>query len=238
MIYTHIFEEAAARLKNAKIQDYILGLDYIAVQTDAGSGMAYTFCNEVSAGGLANIMGTDLRGENALEIAEKYYFSSNSFEAGIGLAVINSALNNRASVCEDFLHPDTFRGKKVGMVGWFRPMLHMMKEAEADLKIFELKDIEGTYKPEAAPGIMPLCDVVLITGVTFINKTFHTYTPHIGKNALKIILGPTTPMSQHLIDGGWHLAGSKILDFGAAADCIAHGIGTRKVKGAVEKVWI
>ncbi len=238
MIYTHIFDEAAPFLENAEIQDYILGLDYIAVKTDAGSGMAYTFRGELPMRRTARTMEEDLRGRNALETAEKYYFSENSFEAGIGLAVINSALNNKSSVREDFLRSETFRGKKVGMVGWFRPMLEMMKEAGADLEIFELKDIEGTYKPEAAAEIMPQCDVVMITGVTFINKTFHTYVPHIRKDAFRIILGPSTPMSKHLIDTGWHLAGTRILDFAVTADCIAHGLGTRNVKGAVEKIWI
>jgi hypothetical protein len=238
MIYSHIFDEAAPLLENAIIQDYILGLDYTAVKTDAGSGMAYTFRNELPMHKSARTMEEDLRGRNALETAERYYSSPNSFEAGIGLAIINSALNNKSSVREDFLRPETFRGKRVGMVGWFRPMLEMMGEARADLKIFELKDIEGTYKPEAAAEIMPQCDVVMITGVTFINKTFHTYVPHIRKDAFRIILGPTTPMSVHLIEAGWHLAGSRILDFAAAADCIAHGLGTRNVKGAVEKIWI
>lgn len=222
-------------LHDAKILDYIFSLNYIAVKTDLGIGVAYTFRNALN--GCIKLAENDMRGLNAADIAAKY-FSSNLFEAGLGLAVINSALNNKASTREDYLKPENFKNKKVGMVGYFGPMIKWFAEAGADLKIFELKNIEGTYRPEQAADIMPECDVVIITGVTLVNKTLHEYTPHINKTAVKIIMGPTTPISQHLLDAGFILGGARINDFDRLFHCLARGLASKDFDGTAEKVWL
>jgi uncharacterized protein (DUF4213/DUF364 family) len=235
MIYKQIAEEAMPLLRNAKILDYIFGLSYIAVKTDLGTGVAYTYRNALD--GCVRFTENDMRGYKAATVAEKY-FSDNLFEAGLGLAVINSALNNKLSTREDFLKPENFQNKKVGMVGYFRPMLKWFAKAGAELKIFELKDIEGTYKPEQAPEIMPECDIVIITGVTLINKTLHTYTPYINKDAIKILMGPTVTMSNYLLSQGFLLGGTKINNFDKLFHCLARGLSSKDFDGSAEKVWL
>ena len=232
MIYDKILDEALPLLKGAEIIDYAFGINYILVKTTIGMGAAYTITQDADS----EIMLRDYKKGNPAELAEELYRSSNSFESGIGLALINSALNNKPSSREDVFKTECLKGKKVAMVGYFTPMLHMFRES--DLKIFELKDMEGTHKPSEAAEIMPECDMVIITGVTFVNKTFHTYLPHIKKDAVKIALGLSCPMSKHVQAEGFIIGGARVLNYEATIGCMLHGMNPTRKSGAVDRVWL
>jgi len=85
-------------------------------------------------------------------------------------------------------------GKRVAMVGYFKPLLHRFEHAKS-LKIIERKKIEGVYPPEKAKEVLSEADIVLITGSCLVYGGLERYL-RLSKGVSKVIvLGPTSSMT-------------------------------------------
>jgi len=85
-------------------------------------------------------------------------------------------------------------GKRVAMVGYFKPLLRRFEHAE-NLKIIERKRMKGLYPPERAEEVLAEADIVLITGSCLIYGGLERYLM-LSRNASKVIvLGPTSSMT-------------------------------------------
>jgi len=103
------------------------------------------------------------------------------------------------------------RGKNVAIVGHF-PFLSMLRESVKNLWVIEKRPLEGDLSEEAAGEILPQCDVVGITGTTFINHTLEGLLAQCEESFVALI-GPTTPLSPVLFDYGIDvISGSKVMD--------------------------
>jgi uncharacterized protein (DUF4213/DUF364 family) len=152
--------------------------------------------------------------KNASELA-LYSRSEHLLEASIGMAAINSLIDIDESTCIEAnayeILLEKGRGKNVAVVGHF-PFLSMLKDSVKNLWIIEKRPLEGDLREDVAEEILPQCDVVGITGTTFINHTLEGLLAHC-KESFVAMIGPTTPLTPVLFDYGIDvISGSKVVE--------------------------
>ena len=152
--------------------------------------------------------------KNGFELA-LYSRSENLLEASIGMAAINSLIDIDESKCVQAnayeILLEKGKGKNVAVVGHF-PFLSMLRESVENLWVIEKRPLEGDLPEEAAEEILPRCDVVGITGTSFINHTLENLLGHC-KESFIALIGPTTPLTPVLFDYGIDvISGSKVVE--------------------------
>lgn len=227
-----LLEENIEKLKDLKIINYVLGLSYVAVETQKGVGLAYTFRSEIKSD--CEILNKDLHNKHA-EDAAAMINSYDLLESAFGLATINSVLNSGQTEETEIFDNVDFCKKNIGMIGFFRPVVEKLSSIVNNLYIFELKDIPGSYPPEYAKKLLPECDIVIISGTTLINKTAEDFFHYISSASKRIILGPSTPLSEKLSKYA-DLYGFRVTDNKACLAAIAQGGGMKSLKSCGKKV--
>jgi len=114
------------------------------------------------------------------------------------------------------------RGKKIAMVGHF-PRTDEIRESAQDLWIIEKMPKLGDFPDTAAEHLIPLADIVAITGATLINKSLQRLLEL--SRGYTIVFGPSVPMSPVLFNWGVDMiGGSKVVDTENALLKISQGI--------------
>ncbi len=149
--------------------------------------------------------------------------SWNGYQAAMGLAAINSALNAQSSVaknCGALLDEsktqdvftcllDELRGKRVAVVGHFHNLERLAGICE--LSILERKPQPGDLPDPACEYILGKQDVVIMTATTLINKTMPRLLA-LSRNARVVVAGPSTPLHPLIFNHGVDLLGGLIVD--------------------------
>lgn len=169
----------------------------------------------------------------AIELAE-YAKSSSLLEASIGMATINSLIDIDESKCIEKNAFDLIlekgEGKNVAIIGHF-PWIPKLRESIRNFWVLEQRLREGDLPAKEADRILPECDVVGITGTSFINHTLEGLLS-LCKKALVILIGPTSPLSAVLFDHGIDaICGSKIIDPDRLIRSISEGATFKEVAG-------
>jgi uncharacterized protein (DUF4213/DUF364 family) len=196
-------------------------------------GLSSTFRDE----GLPHDQGVrdvgKLTRKTALELAE-YAKSESLLEASIGMATINSLIDIDESKC---IEKNAFeiilekgQGKNVAIVGHF-PWIPKLREKVKNFWVLEQRLREGDLPAKEADRILPQCDVVGITGTSFINHTVEGLL-NLCKNAYVVLVGPTSPLSSVLFEYGIDaICGSKIIDPDQLIRSISEGATFKEVTG-------
>ncbi len=176
-------------------------------------GLASTFKEDVHPHDGVRDVG-HLTEKSAFELA-LYSRSKNLLEASIGMAAINSFIDIDESRCVEAnayeILLEKGRERNVALVGHF-PFIPMLKEAAKNLWVIEKRPLEGDLPEESAQEILPQCDVVGITGTSFINHTLEGLLAQC-KGSFIALIGPTTPLSPILFDYGIDvISGSKVVE--------------------------
>jgi uncharacterized protein (DUF4213/DUF364 family) len=175
----------------------------------------------------------NLTKKNALELAE-YAKSESLLEASIGMATINSIIDIKESKCVEKnafeIILENGQGKNVAIVGHF-PWIPKLKGKAKNLWVLEQRLKEGDLPAKEADRILPQCEVVGITGTSFINHTLEGLL-NLCKEAYVLLIGPTSPLSPLLFDYGIDaICGSKIIDPDQLIRSISEGATFREVTG-------
>ncbi len=227
------------------VTDVRIGLGYTAVQLDTGDvGLAYTFRSEAGHSCTAMEMAGELSGKPAVELLG-FIRQGDAISSAVGLATLNALLQRRISrgSGEDFLDLVGLRpGETVGMVGFFGPVIPVIKKAGCELFIFE-KELErgrGLYPPSEIPDKLPHCAVVILSATTLINHTFDAVITHVKKARAVVMLGPSTPLIPEVMGkyGVTLLAGMRVVDSQRVLQIVSEAGGTQKLRGAVKKVVV
>lgn len=234
--YSRLTHAVEPLIQSDTILDCAIGSKTIGVHTHAGTGLTYVtreVLDKISHTGPAQLEQSFI-GMPLSEIVPRY-LEDDPLVTCIALASINSVLIHKG---ED--DPQTWfaglRGKRrLGMVGYFCPIMDRIALTGIEPIIFELRDMPGTYPPEQAPDLLPTCDAVLITGATFANKTIHHYIPHISPEADAFIFGHTTPLADFLLDT-FTLGSTEVMDKEPAFACIRQNGSIRDIKQYTRKV--
>jgi len=181
------------------VRDVRIGLGYTAVLLSGNRlGVAYTFRNEARGGcsvfdGLRPLIGRPA--SDLLPLAT----SSDRIEAAVGLACANALANLPADGYEEgdvLEHLDLRRTDHVAMVGNFSPLVGPVKQRVKSLTVFDLVDRPtGAIRPAAeAEGMLPSCQVALITATAIINGTIDPLLHAARACRAVAVLGASTPL--------------------------------------------
>jgi uncharacterized protein (DUF4213/DUF364 family) len=200
-----IFDEVIETLPDYPIKDVRTGPYWTGV-CSRNCGLALTFPEPYRM--FVRYSG-EIIGKSVKEIA-KFAKSWNPIESSIGIAAINSLIEPEGKPMNalDYI-TEIGKGKDVVFVGHF-PHMDKIKKVAKSLKIVEKKMQIGDYPDDAAEFIIPQSDIVVITGSTFVNKSYKRLL-ELAKNSYTILIGPSVIMSNVLFEYGVDvLAGSKI----------------------------
>jgi uncharacterized protein (DUF4213/DUF364 family) len=244
-----INEELLQSLLPGKILAVQVGLSRTAViaETDDGlrCGLAATLSNPDfehrchpsvrNAGHLHEMQSAELAG-----LVESRSFT----EVGIGLATINALLPRNPKQwldlnAEDYLVEQGVN-KNIALVGHF-PFVDRIKPVVKNLWVLELHPKEGDLPAHAASEVIPQADLVAITAMTLVNKTFHGLIDLCRPEARVILIGPSTPLSPVMYDHGVDiLSGTIVTNPQAALKEIGQGISFHQLRqeGVVRLVTI
>jgi uncharacterized protein (DUF4213/DUF364 family) len=172
--------------------------------------------------------------KSARDLAE-YSLSENLLEASIGVAAINSLLDFDLGPAVEANASDLLekhgRGRKVAIVGHF-PFIPGLRKVAGQLWVIEQHPVEGDFPADSAADLIPQADVVALTGSALINHTLNGLLALCRKDALVMVLGPSTPLSPVMFDHGISfLSGTRILDEEAVLRTVGQGAIFLQVEG-------
>ena len=236
---------------------YDLLLDYGNTNTPIKEiliGLTWTLC-ETEGIGLCMSPGTVTRtlpwsgtlvNKPVKELAS-WLRSWNSFEATVGMAVINAEINGRSllptqaeplspygpgnlAVFEYFL--PMIRGKKVVIIGRY-PQLSRY-ENEMDMTVIERQPGADDLPDTASEYLLPEAEWVFLTATSIANKTFPRLV-ELAKNSQLVLMGPTMPWLVELKEFGIdYLAGVTVSNAEALRQTVAEGGGVRIFETGVQ----
>ena len=222
--------------------DIRIGLGYTAVGLDDGRcGLAFTLHEEEYESCCVVPEAGTLTSRSILGLAE-YIKSSDTTACAVGLAAINAAVDPpAAAVAADVLDLLSIESEdSVGMVGYFGPLVEPVKKRVRALHIFERRPIPdlGVLPDTAAAGILPRCQVVVISATTLINHTLDALLDHCAQAREIALLGPSTPFLPEVFKrrGVTMLSGLQVVDAPRVLRIVSEGGGTRQFGAAVRKL--
>ncbi|MFO1444462.1 DUF364 domain-containing protein [Bacillus sp. Bva_UNVM-123] len=224
------------------VSEMIVGLAWTAARSKS-IGLAMSSRRPLSPSPLSG----NCQGKTVKELAKRIK-SWEFFEASIGLSAINSVLNNDEHILKmeqsgfrqlpagsafDLI-AENAKGKKVAVIGHFRNMGKLAEQCE--LTILERKPTAGDLPDPAAEYILPEQDVVLLTSSTLINKTAPRLL-ELSKNAVTIMIGPSTPFSPVLFDMGVDIISGLIVEEeDRVLRCVQEGGGVRTFRNSIKYI--
>jgi uncharacterized protein (DUF4213/DUF364 family) len=168
------------------------------------------------------------------ELANLIY-SESILEAAIGMATINSLIEINEDACIELNAADLIiekgEGKRVTIIGHF-PFVAKIRERAKELWVIEKNLREGDVSESHADDLIPLSDVVAITGTALTNHTLENLLSLCKSDAFVILLGGTAPLSPVLFD--FHIdaiCGTKVVDPDSVLKCVSQGANFRQIKG-------
>jgi hypothetical protein len=164
----------------------------------------------------------------------------------MALALIN-ALNHKRAVSFPSGRKDTAMldileigvGTRVAMVGYFGPMIPMLKERGAHLEIVDWgRDMGSTERLYDRLGNW--AEVLVLTATSLLNGTTEEILAAAGPGVRTLVLGPSTPMVPEAFD---HLpvrllAGTVPMDRDKVLAAIRHGAGTPVILRSSKKAFV
>ena len=118
----------------------------------------------------------------------------------------------------------------MAIIGHF-PWIPKLRGKLRNLWVLEQRIREGDLPAKEADRILPECDVVGITGTSFINHTLEGLL-NLCKKAFVVLIGPTSPLSPILFEYGIDaICGSKVVDVDKVVRSISEGATFKEVIG-------
>ena len=169
----------------------------------------------------------------ALEIA-RYALSDDISKASLGLAAVNSLIDIDQGKCVELnaggLIAENAEGKNVSVIGHF-PFVDELRPIARNLWVMELHPRPEDHLAEEAEKFLPQSDIVAISGTTLINHTLPGLLRLCTNTSVKMLLGPTTPVSEVLFDYGLDVvSGSMVTDEALVLRHISEGASFRQLK--------
>jgi uncharacterized protein (DUF4213/DUF364 family) len=205
-------------LLERKVSQVVIGLHWTAVVTEFEGGrrcgLASTFAGENDHHQHADVPNAgQLEKENSLILAG-FAQSELPVLRSLGIAAINSLLPSRLSSSvehnAEVMIAQHGKGKNVVLVGRF-PFIPRLRSQLENLVVLETEPKPGELPPSSAHEVIPNADVVAITGMSLINRTFDSLIELCAPHAFVIVIGPSTPLSPVMFDHGVDLlCGSEV----------------------------
>jgi uncharacterized protein (DUF4213/DUF364 family) len=217
-----------------RIADVRIGLGYTAVLLENGNlGVAYTFRQDESSGCSLFLGRRPLAGRTTTELLD-YLGSTDVVEGSVGLALANAMLNRSSS---DQREGDILQAlvlgadDRVGMVGFFGPLVGPLEKTVRELVIFERTAgrSDRVLPAEEAFIELPNCQVALITSTALIRGTLERLLEAAGNCREVVLVGASTPLIPELFKplGVTLLSGITVNDPSGILQVVSEGGGMR-----------
>ncbi len=232
-------DELLTTLPDGVVRDVRIGAFWTAVVVEVAGqprcGLASTLRtdeNHHHGGGPAVRDAGSLLQFNARELAELVR-AYHPLEAAIGMATINALLPRQQEQWQDLNAGEVIAhhgaGKRVALIGHF-PFIPQLREQVGVLWVLEQHPAGEDLPAEAAIEIIPRADVVALSGTTLLNHTFEGLMALCRRDAIVLVLGPSTPLSPLLFKYGVHLlSGSVVEDIEAVLRAVSQGANFRQL---------
>lgn len=237
-----LIDELLSNLPDAPVQRVLIGMHWTAVVVElAGQrrcGLATSLHSEEDhhhGGGHAVPEAGHLHLRSGRELSQLVY-SASPPEVSVGMATLNALLPRQEAAWVDLNAQDVIAeagaNRHVALVGHF-PFVPRLRPRVGTLSVLELHPQGADLPANAAPKVIPDADVVAITSLTLMNRTFDPLMRLCRPDALVLLLGPTTPLSPLLYDHGVDiLSGSVVEDVDAVLRTVSQGGNFRQVRHA------
>jgi len=233
-ITSRLKELALEKCGNIRAQDVRIGLGYTGVRLEDGrAGVAYTLGRDSFSGCSAFRGNSPLIGRLASELLE-FLGSANPVESSLGLATVNALADasptgaSRGDVLQEL---EILPTDRVGMIGYFGPLVAQLENRVAKLEIFEEKTERSDNLSPAAEETekLPACQVAIITSTTIINNTIDDLLDAAKSCREVCLVGPSTPLLPDAFHGTsiTCLSGMTVSDSAGILRVISEGRGTR-----------
>jgi len=161
--------------------------------------------------------------------------SPSPLEATIGMATINSLIEVDEQRCVELnagnLLAEKGKGKRVALVGHF-PFVPELRQAAEELWVIERQPQPGDFAEDQAEKLVPMTEVIGITGTAFTNHTIEHLLELCKPQTYVVILGGTTPLSPVLFNYGVDaISGAQAIDPEMVLRCVSQGATFRQIKG-------
>jgi hypothetical protein len=175
-----------------------------------------------------------LIGRRARDLAS-WLLEDHWVRAGIGMAALNSVLEidyqALIEVNAKQIIADRAIGKNLMVVGHF-PFIGQLRSKVRNLWVMEKEPRSGELSEEQGYKALAEADVVAITGSCLINHTFDRIMASCKPGSLKIMLGPSTPLSTILLDCGLDVIGGALVEEKSAVlSMVGKGAAFRQLQG-------
>jgi len=172
-------------------------------------------------------------GYSAIELT-RLSLSEDISEASLGLAALNSLIDTDMSGALEINAGDLLmeRGKEknISIIGHF-PFTDDLRRIAGNLWVIEKHKRTGDYPEDDAEIYLPQSDFIAISSTTLINHTLPAILSLCPPGSVKMLLGPTTPMTPMLFDHGIDIiSGSRVTDEGIVLKYISEGANFRQLK--------
>jgi hypothetical protein len=231
-----LLERLINSLPDGKVQEAYVGFFTTAVVSiiadgRIGCGLASTIRSEQCTGS-AKFAGR-IKGMNTKELAQ-LAISGRGMEVSIGMAAINSALpeNDYEELNAEELIAEKANGKTAAIIGHF-PFTDRIRQITGKLWVFELNPKDASDLPlEKMLELLPQTDVVAISAMTLLNRTFDNVMSYCKKDAYKILLGPSAPLSKIVFEYGIDaVAGTRVSDIPLLLTHLSEGVNFKSLPG-------
>jgi len=227
------------------VKEVRIGLGYTGVLLEDGNaGVAYTFKGKHSDGCAMFTGERPLAGKSSHKLLD-YLGSPETAESAVGVATANALVNRERGIGVEGDVLDILMIKetdRVGMVGFFGPLIPSLKKMVRELLIFEQITVpaKGLFPADHAYKELPACDVALITSTSLINGTMASLLEASHNCREIVLLGASTLLLPEIFKplGADLLSGIIITDPVGIFQIISEGGGMRFFKPYIKKVNI
>jgi uncharacterized protein len=219
--------------QDAPVQEVRRGIHWTAV-VSRRCGLASTIVQGGCCSGDSSAKDRLFTEMTALELAQYCLTGGDTGRASLGLAAINSLIEidpNRHNDVDGLeLVKQVGKGKNISIVGHFPFLDELAKEAK-NLWIIEKQPRPGDLTEEEGKAFLPRSDIVAISSTTLLNGTLPGILELCRKESVKMLLGPTTPLSDVLFGYGIDiLAGSVVTDKDNVLRSVSEGASFVQIK--------
>lgn len=161
----------------------------------------------------------------------------------VGMAAINALLPRYPDTWVDLNAEEVIaslgKGQSVALVGHF-PFVDRLRGRVRKLSVLEINPRCGDLPVSAAPEVIPDADLIAVTGMTLLNRTFQGLIRLCSPGARVMLLGPSVPLSPVLFRYGVNiLSGSVVTSIDPVLAVVRQGGNFRQVhKSGVRLVTV
>ncbi len=177
--------------------------EFMAISLESGAvGISYVLLPDKEKQIYNKLTQTNFGGTDPVDIAKKFG-SSDPIENMLGLAAVNAICQHVIKISDyplDFTSDslgalDIRAGDRVGMVGFFPPLIKRIEETGAELTIIEKKeslvDQYSQFNITLDTNMLTHCNKVLCTSTTVYNNTLDNILAKCSPGARVSVIGPT-----------------------------------------------